>query len=143
MKQHQILCPVDYSEGSAAVLQIAANLAQVYQSHITLLNVTDPASKPLSIDEQQANQAADKVCEREFAGKGIKVHHLTLRGNPSDVIVEYGKKHAVDLIVMGTHGRSGLAAVVTGSVAKSVMAGAECTVVTVKVPRHASKMIPR
>ena len=61
---------------------------------------------------------------------------LETSDNPAEEIVKYAKAHAIDLIVMGTHGRGALAQLLVGSVAERVVRTAPCPVLTVRHPEH-------
>jgi nucleotide-binding universal stress UspA family protein len=63
------------------------------------------------------------------------VEHLNLKGNPAEVIVHIAKAKKADMIVMGTHGRSGWSKLMMGSVAQEVMKEAHCPVITVRMPQ--------
>jgi len=71
----------------------------------------------------------------------IEFEHVSRRGKPAEVIVDFARKRSIDLIVMGTHGKTGLARVVVGSVAQNVMANAPCPVVTVKMPAKQNRRL--
>src|SRR5207237_10217851 len=68
----------------------------------------------------------------------IPVHHVFLEGDPASEIVRYAFDAGVDLIVMGTHGRTGLERLLMGSVAEHVMREAPCSVLVVKLPKGVS-----
>ena len=65
----------------------------------------------------------------------IPVHHAFLEGDPASQIVRYAADAGIDLIVMGTHGRTGLERQLMGSVAEKVMRDAPCSVLVVKLPK--------
>jgi len=65
----------------------------------------------------------------------IAVHHVLLDGDPAAEIVGYAKEAGIDLIVMGTHGRTGVERLLMGSVAEKVLRDASCSVLVVKLPR--------
>jgi nucleotide-binding universal stress UspA family protein len=65
----------------------------------------------------------------------IPVTHVLLEGDPASEIVRYGRDAGIDLIVMGTHGRTGVERLVLGSVAEKVLGAASCSVLVVKLPR--------
>ena len=134
MKKNLILCPVDYSESTEPAVAIAADLAQANQSKVVLLHVADPKGDPISIDDSHNQKFQDRLRDQYLSMKNVQFEHVSRRGDPAEVTVEYAKKAEADLIVMGTHGRSGLASVMVGSVARRVMARAPCPVVTVKLP---------
>ena len=80
--------------------------------------------------EEERGIPASLLKSPRFAGK------LKVEGNPLVLIVETAKSQEVDLIVIGTHGRTGLAHVLLGSVAETVVRKAPCPVLTVKHPEH-------
>ena len=63
------------------------------------------------------------------------MHHVFLEGDPAGEIVRYATDAGIDLIVMGTHGRTGLERLLLGSVAEKVMRDANCSVLVVKLPK--------
>jgi nucleotide-binding universal stress UspA family protein len=65
----------------------------------------------------------------------ISVQHVLLEGEPATEIVHYARDAGIDLIVMGTHGRTGLDRLLMGSVAEKVMREAPCSVLVVKLPK--------
>jgi hypothetical protein len=65
----------------------------------------------------------------------IPVRHVLLSGDPAEEIVRYGRDTGMDLIVMGTHGRTGLERLLLGSVAEKVLRDAACSVLVVKLPK--------
>ena len=65
----------------------------------------------------------------------ITVRHVLLQGDPAEEIVRYGRDTGMDLIVMGTHGRTGVERLLMGSVAERVLRDASCSVLVVKLPR--------
>lgn len=143
---HTILCPVDFSESSEHALRYAKAFAQAHQARLLLLHVVDlPAGYltseiPLPADALEQQKAA---CTENLTAvtETVRREHpqtdwLVEEGNPSPRIIETARKHNVDLIVIGTHGRTGLAHVLLGSVAEKVVRRAPCPVLTVKHPEH-------
>jgi nucleotide-binding universal stress UspA family protein len=63
------------------------------------------------------------------------VHHVFLEGDPATEIVRYARDAGMDVIVMGTHGRTGVDRLLMGSVAEQVLRGAPCSVMVVKIPK--------
>ncbi len=145
----KIICPVDFSEPSRAALQSAVALAQKYTAKIILVHVVtvfDPAPSPSytfnhtlmdqipQIMEQvreNAQQALQKQADT-IAQKGIAVEARVLTGTPAASIVGLADEDQADLIVMATHGRSGLSGLVFGSVAEKVVRTATCAVLTIR-----------
>ena len=134
MKSNQIVCPVDYSKSTELAISLAADLAKVNRSKIVLLHVVEPNSPAISVSQSIDNRLLKRLREQYLDLHDVEHEHLTLRGDPAEVTLEYAKRIAADLIVMGTQGRTGIASLVVGSVARKVMAGAHCPVVTVKTP---------
>jgi nucleotide-binding universal stress UspA family protein len=143
----QILCPVDFSDFSDYAMRYAALLAQKFEAHLTLLHVVAPILVPLPGDAlvppmRQADLAdiADACRERltrtagDLAEKGIAVACQVTSGVPYLEILRMAEELHADMIVMGTHGRSGLVHLMIGSVAERVVRKAPCAVLTVK--RH-------
>jgi nucleotide-binding universal stress UspA family protein len=77
-------------------------------------------------------QAEAKLRDQILIDNSIEVEHLTQAGDPVEIIVNTAKLKRVDLIVMGTKGRTGLSRLVLGSVAQGVLGQAQCTVITVR-----------
>lgn len=143
----QILCPVDFSDFSDYAMRYAALLAQKFEARLTLLHVVAPILVPLPGDAlvppmRQADLAdiADACRERltrtagDLAEKGIEVACQVTSGVPYLEILRMAEELHADMIVMGTHGRSGLVHLMIGSVAERVVRKAPCAVLTVK--RH-------
>ena len=143
----QILCPVDFSDFSDYAMRYAALLAQKFEARLTLLHVVAPILVPLPGDAlvppmRQADLAdiADACRERltrtagDLAEKGIAVACRVTNGAPYLEILRMAEEMHADMIVMGTHGRSGLVHLMIGSVAERVVRKAPCAVLTVK--RH-------
>ncbi|QEG22542.1 universal stress protein [Mariniblastus fucicola] len=134
MKQQNILCPVDFSGSSEPAVDLAARLAVAEKSKIWLLHIVESNEPAVSMDEASLRNFSTQIEDQYLSQQNIDYEHVTLHGKPAEKIVEFAKKRSIDLIFMGTHGRTGLARVVVGSVAQNVMANASCPVVTVKSP---------
>jgi universal stress protein A len=145
----RILVPVDFSDCSAAALQQALMLQRVAGAHIHVLHTYDlpalaPANAMLLVGELDASpvQHAQRFTTQrlaEFLAKLSIQPSDTLRtsiavGEAAATIVEQAEGDAVDLIVMGTHGRTGWSRALLGSTAERVLHAAPCAVLTVKVP---------
>jgi nucleotide-binding universal stress UspA family protein len=141
----RILVPVDFSRHAAVVTAWAAQLAHVHGSRVLLLHVyhlpvefqqlegaylpPDFWSNVKSEAEQQLEQHAE-----EFRRRGIEVEALVREGYPATVIVDEVAELEADLIVIGTHGHTGLKHLLLGSIAERVVQKAPCPVLTVKSP---------
>jgi universal stress protein A len=145
MNIRKLLVPVDFSAHSAEALRIAAELARRFDASLTLVHVYDPMVHALpdgfTFAAPHLAPLLDAI-EHELAGAkrrvleaGIpSVETRVLHGLAASEIVEFAKRGQVDLIVMGTSGRTGMAHLVLGSVAERVVRTANCAVLTVKSP---------
>ncbi len=142
----KILVPVDFSPHSQEAIRYAADLAQKYEGSITLTHVYQPIAysvpdglvffTPNQLGEllEELNKRLEQTrAEAEQAG-ATKVDSKMLQGVPSDEIAALAREGGFDLIVMGTHGRTGLRHALLGSVAERVVRSAPCPVLTVHPP---------
>jgi nucleotide-binding universal stress UspA family protein len=143
----RILVPVDFLPHSAEAVRRALDVASQPSAQVVLLHVYEPARYPAAPGDvvYDADQfvrmtigirARLEATRREVDPMGH--HHITtvvLQGTPVDSIVELAARERFDLIVMGTHGRTGVGRVVLGSIAEKVMRRAPCAVLTVKSAR--------
>lgn len=148
---HNILAPVDFSELSAGSLRYAAAIARRSTAKLTLLYAHTFSPPPyftggeLSELERQfrASFAEAERSLRQFAeatlgaGPGTSETHV-VEGPPADTILAYASESGADLIVMGTHGRSGVNRWMLGSVAERVLRASEIPVLTVQPGRSAA-----
>jgi nucleotide-binding universal stress UspA family protein len=155
MRVSRILVPTDFSEESAAALGWAGTLQQAFDAEVILLHVIDPAAvapivppigpvpgagvDPTVVAEvvEQVRRQADEQIARVAAEFG-RARTLVADGSPGATIVEVAASQWADLIVMGTHGRSGLARVIFGSVAEHVVRHSTVPVLTVRRKAAAS-----
>jgi len=146
----KILCPVDFSEPSHAALDSAVNLAERYSSEIILFHAIsqiDPTPTPsytmtnhlmdqvhLFLQEMtdNAHKALKDLIDNHIAGR-VASRQLVEIGDPATSIVNAAKEEKVDLIVIATHGRSGIKGFFFGSVAEKVVRTAECPVLTTRL----------
>ncbi len=157
MKLTRILAPTDLSKYSGFALEWAAYLAQCMKAELVLLHVlTDEEGKIIeevigegavvqipkgirqNVVEDRQKKLKDQyemVVPRDIKAS-LKVEQMTRIGVPFLEIVKVAKEKDVDLIVMGTHGRTGLAHVLIGSVAEKVVHHAHCGVLTIKHPQY-------
>ena len=136
-----LLCPVDFSQMSRAVLDYAVFMAQSHQAQLKLIHVVDQLH---GFDSYKILHmtAVEITHEMERQGKAqLKDLVATLRipatfdirfGRAADEIVIQAKDDEVELIVMGSHGRSGISHLLVGSVAESVVRHAPCPVLVVR-----------
>jgi len=136
----RILVPTDGSVGSAHVALQAIDLAETYNATIHVLHVIDESVRGLVAgfgDEEKLEDRGRKAVER-IAGMarnhGVDVVTAIEVGDPPQRIVDYADEIDADLILSGTHGRSGVERRLIGSVAERVVRTAPCPVMTVRLP---------
>ena len=133
----KILYPTDFSSYSNQAYFHALGLAENYGASLTILYVYTPG------DEGDDNTGGDRKYWRNQleqirpSNPKIPVSHVFLEGDPPSEIVRYAADAGVDVIVLGTHGRTGVERLLMGSVAEKVMREAPCSVLVVKLPRGA------
>jgi nucleotide-binding universal stress UspA family protein len=145
MELHKILVPTDFSTLAERAVEWAASLADHYQAEILLLHVLPTAATlwtpDLAVDRQLEQTLAEFWAHTEarleqmatgIQARGKKVTPLVVHGQPFHEICTAATGHQVDLIVMGTHGRTGLSHVLLGSVAERVGRHAPCPVLLVR-----------
>jgi nucleotide-binding universal stress UspA family protein len=137
----RILVPVDFSETSAAALRYGVELARGFKARLHLLHVPEhptEAEYPIGLFETMQSAAHGRLRHLLSDADANELHpQCSMRmGTPPEEIVDYAQEHDIDLIVMGTHGRTGLARVILGSVAERVVRTAPCPVLTVHYPER-------
>ena len=121
----EILFATDFSPHSYLAFQAALALAEHFGARLHVLHVVNDES------EQKAGLAKLKAFT-EAEVEGTEIVKAIAKGHASSEIVAYASREKIDLIVMGTHGRTGLAHVLRGSVAEAVVRTAPCQVLTIK-----------
>jgi nucleotide-binding universal stress UspA family protein len=140
----RILCPVDFSETARAAMETAIELAARFDAELLLIHAypipgyTFPDGSAVAsarMLQELADEAARHLDEwRELAVKAgaAKVTVDTAVGDPAGEIVRIAADRKVDLVVMGTHGRTGIEHALMGSIAERVVRRAKCPVLTVR-----------
>jgi universal stress protein A len=141
-----ILVPIDFSDCSKKALQYALPLAKEHAAALTLLYVVPPAyggGEYGTIDYVQLEATTREGGERELSKlvvdevRGeVSADTLVCVGSPAREIVETARRLPADLIVISTHGRTGLKHVFLGSVAEHVVQSAPCPVLVVREQEH-------
>src|SRR5437879_5741553 len=132
----KILYPTDFSSYSNQAYFHAIALAEKHGATLTILYVYAP-----EVGKAAGNGNADpdywqaQLEQIRPVDRHIPVHHVFLQGDPATEIVRYARDAGIDLIVMGTHGRTGLERLLMGSVTERVMREASCSVLVVKLPK--------
>jgi len=131
-----ILCPVNFDQGSLAAVPVAAELAREHKATLYLLHVVDLHLAPEpALSSAEAQTAAETKLERIGHQKlkaGTRYEIQVMTGDPAVEVLQMAARLGIDLIVMATHGRKGLHRLVLGSVAERVVREARCPVLTVK-----------
>lgn len=137
----KILVPLDISKLAEVALPYAEELAGRLGSEVTVLSVSESAEAQ-KYNEHQTY--IEKVVEATKRGAGryvdkpkgaIKVKPVVLVGHPAEVIVDYADKEHIDLIIIATHGRSGIRRWTLGSVAEKVLRAGSTPVLLVRAAR--------
>lgn len=143
----RICCCVDFSDASRAALETAADLARRFGATLTLFHAypvpgyTFPdgsfvaSSKMLDELAEQARRHLDEWRAMAVSLGMPGVEAVTAVGEPAHEIVTWATEKGVDLVVVGTHGRTGLTHALMGSVAERVVRRAPCPVLTVRPPK--------
>jgi nucleotide-binding universal stress UspA family protein len=130
----RILYATDFSRASTAALKAAVGMAKTHRGRLTILHVMAPSSLALP-GEGYVSPALYESLERSARGQARKrldavVAKARSAGVPHEMIARAARK--ADLLVIGTHGRSGLAKLFVGSVASRLVTMAPCPVLTVR-----------
>ena len=138
MLLRRILCPVDFSQCSLKAAEYAFVLAQRCRAMVEIVHVWQPGGKgvdfrgPMSAyvgGEAEVGRALERI--RPAFSEVACRHHL-LVGDPADEILQLAVEHQIDLIVIGTHGRTGLSRWILGSVTETILRRSPCPVLTCK-----------
>lgn len=145
----KILVPHDLSEGAAHALQIATVEARAHAAHVVLLHVVEMIPqfgrdatmmvRPGTTQQMSVTAYQREMGEAELApiatalrGEGLAVTVDVRVGVPVEEILGAAAEHGVDVIVMGTHGRTGLRRMIAGSVAEKILRASSVPVLTVR-----------
>jgi nucleotide-binding universal stress UspA family protein len=148
----RICCAVDLTEPSRIAMLKAAELAARFEGELVLLHVQPlapvlPTDLVVSTPELRSVEAAaiesTLALWRDEAERisGRPVRTALLTGDPAAAIVAFARDRASDVLVVATHGRTGLSRLVMGSVAEKVIRAAPCTVVVARRPEQASARV--
>ena len=150
MKLERILCPLDFSEFSARAFEYAQSLARHYHARLYVKHVVESAlsAYPTYVNPEAFEQLCLELKShveqqlQEFLRSrqqpGVEIDSRVEEGRVTEVILRCAKEQAVDLIVMGTHGRHGLDHWLLGSITEKVLRKAHCPVLAVRRPAHVS-----
>ena len=141
----KILVPIDFSPCALLALENARQIATKAGARIHLIHAWEIAwvhpevsvvsgDQLVSLAEHTRLEAEDRMQKLVPGEASANISSSVRRGHPSDVVVSCAREESVDLIVMGTHGRTGLSHLILGSVAQKVLRRAPCPVLT--CPKH-------
>ncbi len=135
---NHILVPVDGSEWSRAAADIAFQLVRSYGSRLEVVSVADVPSHLYGLSISAADQMilrARQYLERitcEAEARGIEANSVLREGEPAKILIELVHNQASDLIIMGSHGRTGLTRLLMGSVTERVVHNSPCPILVVR-----------
>ncbi|HYM26264.1 MAG TPA: universal stress protein [Vicinamibacterales bacterium] len=158
MNIRSILCPTDFSAASRHALDHAVAIAKWYSARVVLLHAHRPAPAVVAalvptardIDDvgtteerrQLARAVGEMTLDARARDQGAEIVTTIVEGGAADVITEYAATQSVDLVVIGTHGASGLEHLVLGSVTETVLRRVTCPVLTVPPRVQATSRLP-
>ena len=140
MKFNTILFPTDFSHTGDAALELATALARDTGARLLIVHVEEP---PLAygsgemyygMAEPSTEQLMAMLKKVVPSDPSVPCEHRLITDDPAGGLVDIAKEDGVDMIVMGTHGRTGLKRLLMGSVAEAVVRRAPCPVVTYRQP---------
>jgi nucleotide-binding universal stress UspA family protein len=138
MTTKKILYATDYSEPSQYALPVAASLARDEQATLLIAHVSEleeyPQGELFDEDSTPSPQELEQLHAVKPEGPDVHCEYRLIYGNPAEAIVRLAKQEGASMIVVGTHGRTGLTHLLAGSVAEELIRKSSCPVVVVKKP---------
>lgn len=137
-----ILHPTDLSDSARPALELACALARDYKAELIVVHVVPPTRVfapdgiAVPFPTEQPYETLVRLAKVHPIDPQVKADHRLLEGEPAEEILKVARDVNADMIVMGTHGSSGLTRLLVGSVAESVMRKAPCPVLTIRGPFH-------
>lgn len=141
----KVLLPIDFSDTSEVLADYALTFGESFGAKIYVFNVVQNLEElpGLSVphismekvmDEiyEAAREELGKFCEEHFKGE-LEIGYSIVKGEPYKEILKFVEENGIDIIIMGSHGRSGLNHLFFGSTAEKVLRGARCPVLTIKL----------
>jgi nucleotide-binding universal stress UspA family protein len=139
-----ILHPTDFSKYSRTAFEVACALARDYGAKLLVVHVVVPpvvvfGEGAIMPEPENTRPQLHSQLQQITATQGqIAIEHYLTDGDAAAEIVRMAKEQQCDVIVMGTHGRTGMGRMLLGSVAEQVVRRAPCPVLTIKTPRPAA-----
>jgi nucleotide-binding universal stress UspA family protein len=144
----RILVPTDFSESANHALRYGISFASEYKAELTLLHVVETLSVgyasdlfpvPIAevLDEISSYAKGELAKLAELAReRGVTVQEVVIQGKPAAEVIRYAHEQAIDMIVLGTHGRGVLDHALFGSTTERVVRKAPCPVLTCRLAEH-------
>lgn len=138
MSARKILFPTDFSTLGQATLEMATSLARDRGAKLLIVHVEEPpvayggGELYYGINEPDRNELQRMLSKVVPADAAVAYEHRLVLGSPATAIVDLAEREGVEMIVMPTHGRTGVFRLLMGSVAEEVVRKAKCPVLTVK-----------
>jgi len=136
---NRILAPTDFSEISARGVRYACQLAKDVGAEVIIFNVVllDETNVVNKREVERHKTLLDEFIAEKIAGAGadLKIRSVVDAGQPFGAIIDCAEKESIDLIVMSSHGRSGLSRMMIGSVTDRTLRGASCPVLVVPLEK--------
>jgi nucleotide-binding universal stress UspA family protein len=144
----KILVPTDFSENAHHALRYGCSFAREYEAELVVLHVVEDIAVSYASDlfpvpmahvfQELSGYARAELQKlvQEAADKGLKARELLAQGRPSSEIVRLAREEAIDLVVLGTHGKGVLDQALFGSTTERVVRNAPCPVLTVRPSVH-------
>lgn len=139
---HVILFPTDFSAASESALKVASSLAAESDALLVIAHVADDSTAALAgyagfafvpeLPDEIATAAESLLRSVKPTDTKVRHRHRLLHGPPVESLLELANSEKADLIVLGSHGRTGLARLLMGSVAEGIVRRAPCPVLTVR-----------
>jgi nucleotide-binding universal stress UspA family protein len=147
IKLKKILCPIDFSKCSTYALNYALDLstkerALLYLIHVIETHISDMGDIlkqiDLLLDDKQIDNLRMKLTNLipDNIRTNIHIEPIVEKGIPFVEIIKTAKDNQIDIIIMGTHGRTGLEHILIGSVAERVIRSAPCPVLSIRLPKQ-------
>jgi nucleotide-binding universal stress UspA family protein len=148
MKLQTIVCPTDFSQSSGEAFRYAVSLAAESNAELHVLHVVDESAMYCAgyngvgyiadVADQIEHEDFERLSRWNPIGTQVPYKTVQLVGQPAQTILKFAETVHADLIVMGSHGRTGVYRLLMGSVAEAVARAAKCPVLTVKQPADAT-----
>lgn len=146
LKINKILVPIDFSDYSKAALRYAVNFAKLFNAEIILIYVVEPVIYPPDFSmgqiaiptvttefDDRAKEELKKLAKNEIPSQ-TNVQTILKTGKPFVEIIDTAAELDVDMIIIATHGHSGVEHILFGSTAEKVVRKAPCPVLTIREP---------